>query len=137
VVLLGLARAISYLFMDLEVRGRLPAKGRYLIAPRHLSLLDPLVLARILDRHQLESLYWAGWTGMLFSGPVTHWLSRCAGQTLNKKNCPGRAGDGQSNCKGCGRPFSLPCVSRVSFQASWTLHGRHTFTVHCPNGRRR
>ncbi|XKH60042.1 AMP-binding protein [Halomonas sediminis] len=78
VVLLGLARAISYLFMDLEVRGRLPAKGRYLIAPRHLSLLDPLVLARILDRDQLESLYWAGWTGMLFSGPVTHWLSRCA-----------------------------------------------------------
>ncbi|WP_075880137.1 AMP-binding protein [Vreelandella massiliensis] len=76
--LLGVTRGAAYLFADLKVEGRLPTEGPYLLAPRHLSVLDPLVLTRILDRDQLESLYWAGWTGMLFSGRVTHWLSRCA-----------------------------------------------------------
>lgn len=77
-VLLGVAKVISYLFMDLKVTGKLPEQGQYLIAPRHLSLLDPLLLASIFGHRQLKSIYWAGWTGILFSGPVTSWLSRCS-----------------------------------------------------------
>ena len=78
VVLLGVAKVISYLFMDLKVTGKLPEQGRYLIAPRHLSLLDPVLLASIFGRRQLKSIYWAGWTGILFSGPLMSGLSRCA-----------------------------------------------------------
>jgi long-chain acyl-CoA synthetase len=52
--------------------------GPYLIAPRHLSLLDPPLLTRALSTRQLESLYWTGWTGIMFSGPLTRWFSRTA-----------------------------------------------------------
>lgn len=78
VVLLGVTKVISYLFMDLKVTGKLPEQGQYLIAPRHLSLLDPLLLASTFGRRRLKSIYWAGWTGILFSGPLMSWLSRCA-----------------------------------------------------------
>lgn len=77
-LVLGLARLLSRVVLRIEVEGKFPAEAPCLIAPRHLSVLDPLVLVRILDRHQLQSLYWAGWTGMLFSGPLRRWFSRAA-----------------------------------------------------------
>jgi long-chain acyl-CoA synthetase len=78
VLVLGLVRLLSRLVLRIEVNGKFRAEGPCLIAPRHLSVLDPLVLVRILNRHQLGSLYWAGWTGMLFSGPLRRWFSRAA-----------------------------------------------------------
>lgn len=77
-LMLGLVRAGLRLFLRIEVRGRLPAGSPYLIAPRHLSLLDPLVLLLALGRRQLESLYWSAWTGMLFSSRPRRWFSRIA-----------------------------------------------------------
>jgi long-chain acyl-CoA synthetase len=78
ILVLGIVRLLSRLVLRVEADGQLPTDGPFLIAPRHLSVLDPLVLVRILDRHQLGSLYWAGWTGMLFSGPLRRWFSRAA-----------------------------------------------------------
>jgi long-chain acyl-CoA synthetase len=77
-LLLGLVRLATRLLLRVEIRGRIPANGPYLIAPRHLSALDPLVLIRALSARQLESLYWAGWTGLMFSGRLTRWFSRTA-----------------------------------------------------------
>jgi long-chain acyl-CoA synthetase len=77
-VLVGLVRLATRLLLRVEIRGRIPGNGPYLIAPRHLSALDPLVLIRALSARQLESLYWAGWTGLMFSGRFTRWFSHTA-----------------------------------------------------------
>ncbi|AHE98731.1 AMP-binding protein [Thioalkalivibrio paradoxus] len=76
--LLGPARLLTYLLMRVEVQGRLPDDGPYLIAPRHLSFVDPLALLPALDRQQLESLYWAGLEAYLFSNRVSRAFSRTA-----------------------------------------------------------
>ena len=78
-VLLGITRLVSRLVMRVEVEGRFPDKGHpYVVAPRHASVLDPLALLRGLRRDQLESMYWAGWTGLLFSNPASRAFSRTA-----------------------------------------------------------
>ena len=76
-VLLALARLITWMWR-IKVRGRFPDNGPFLIAPRHLSMIDPLVVMRGLSRRQLQSLYWAGWTGYFFSNPVARAFSRAA-----------------------------------------------------------
>lgn len=76
--LLGCARLIGRLVLRVEVSGSIPPGGPYLIAPRHLSAIDPLLLLRVLSRRRLESLYWAGWTGLLFAGRLSRWFSRIA-----------------------------------------------------------
>ncbi len=77
-VLLSLARLATRLLLKVEIRGRFPEGGPYLIAPRHLSALDSVVLTRVLTTRQLESLYWAGWTGLMFSGRLSRWFSGVA-----------------------------------------------------------
>ncbi|CAM3303376.1 AMP-binding protein [Halomonas lysinitropha] len=74
----GLARLISRGLLRVSVSGQWPDRMPCVIAPRHLSVLDPLVLLQIMDRCQAESLYWAGWTGMLFTGRVRRGFSRIA-----------------------------------------------------------
>ncbi|MDX1541698.1 MAG: AMP-binding protein, partial [Geminicoccaceae bacterium] len=59
-----------------EGRDRLPDAGPYLIAPNHASYLDPFVLAAALSWSDLQKIYWAGWTGVLFRGPLTRLFSR-------------------------------------------------------------
>lgn len=76
--LLAMVRSMTRLFLKIEVKGRFPDNGPFVIAPRHLSVLDPLVLLQSLSRKQLESMYWAGWTGLLFTNPLTRWFSRTA-----------------------------------------------------------
>ncbi|WP_440995853.1 AMP-binding protein [Arhodomonas sp. SL1] len=78
-LLLGIARLLGRLVMRVEVHGRLPDGGPYLIAPRHLSLMDPLALLPTLSHQQLESLYWAGLESYLFSNRLTRGFSRTAG----------------------------------------------------------
>ena len=78
-LIFGLVRIFLSTWVRVEVRGRLPGSGPFLIAPRHLSALDPLALTQAMDLRQLQSLRWAGWTGLLFRGPFGRWFSRAAG----------------------------------------------------------
>ena len=77
-VLLALNRALMYGLFRLKVEGRehLPADGPYLLAPNHASYLDPFAVGAALPWPRLERLYWAGWTGLLFRGPLTRLFSR-------------------------------------------------------------
>ena len=55
---------------------RLPDAGPFIMAPNHTSYLDSLALAAVLSWPQLKSTYWAGWTGVLFRGPIGRLFSR-------------------------------------------------------------
>ena len=72
----GVSRLATHSLLRISVSGSLPPGGPFVIAPRHLSVLDPLVLVHVLDRQQLKSLYWSGWTGLMHAGFVTRWFSR-------------------------------------------------------------
>ena len=71
-VLFGLNRLLMRGLFRVRVEGleHLPAEGPYLLAPNHASYLDPFALAAALPWPQLQRLYWAGWTGLLFRGPL-------------------------------------------------------------------
>lgn len=56
----------------------LPPSGPCLICPNHASYLDPFVLAAALPYHRLRRTWWAGWTGILFAGPLRRGFSRMA-----------------------------------------------------------
>jgi len=77
-LLYGLNRAIMRGLFRLRVEGaeQLPAHGPYLIAPNHMSYLDPFAIAAALPWDRLRQVYWAGWTGLLFRGPLTRLFSR-------------------------------------------------------------
>ncbi|MCC5861686.1 MAG: AMP-binding protein [Gammaproteobacteria bacterium] len=83
--LLGVAHRLLQAFcrwrFTLRVEGaaNLPGTGPYLLAPRHLSALDPLVVAAALSREDALALRWAGWTGILFRGRLRRGASRLAG----------------------------------------------------------
>lgn len=57
-------------------RGNLPDEGPFVLAPNHLSSLDPLAVAAVLDKQQRHNTYWGGWTGIAFRNPVTRFFSR-------------------------------------------------------------
>ncbi len=63
----------------LEVSGleNLPA-GQFVLAPNHLSVLDPFAIAAVLPVDMLERTCWAGWTGIAFGNPLTRFFSRVA-----------------------------------------------------------
>ncbi len=79
-VLFALNRLLMRGLFRLRVEGRehLPAQGPYLLAPNHASYLDPFAIAAALSWSELRRLYWAGWTGLLFRGPLTRLFSRAA-----------------------------------------------------------
>jgi long-chain acyl-CoA synthetase len=56
----------------------LPSQGPLLIAPNHLSFLDPFALIAVLPWRVLRHTYWAAWTGHMFSGPIRRLGSRLA-----------------------------------------------------------
>ena len=56
----------------------LPEGGPFLITPNHVSFLDPFAVAAVLSWRQLQQHYWAGWSGILFQGPLTRAFSRAA-----------------------------------------------------------
>jgi long-chain acyl-CoA synthetase len=78
--LFALNRLVMRGLFRLRVDGRehLPAHGPYLLAPNHASYLDPFAIAAALSWSELRRLYWAGWTGLLFRGPLTRLFSRAA-----------------------------------------------------------
>jgi len=76
--LLVLVRVVARLLMRVEVSGQFPREHPFLVAPRHLSFVDPLALTVALSREQLESLYWAGLTAYMFSTRAGRMFSRSA-----------------------------------------------------------
>ena len=79
-LVLALNWLVMRAFFRLQVKsvGRFPGKGPYVIAPNHVSMLDPLVVAAAVPFRSLRHTYWAGWTGTMFAGPATRLLSRIA-----------------------------------------------------------
>ena len=77
-VLAAFNRVAMRALFRLRVRGveNLPAEGPFVLAPNHASYLDPFALAAALSTEQLERLYWAGWTGVVFGGPVRRAFAR-------------------------------------------------------------
>lgn len=73
-------RAIMHLLFQVRIDGveRLPRTGPLVIAPNHTSYLDPLAVAAALPLALLPNTYYAGWTGMMFKGPVGRLFSRIA-----------------------------------------------------------
>lgn len=57
----------------------LPGDGRpFLLAPNHLSYLDPFVLAAALGAGRMRETFWAGWTGAVFDTALKRRLARLA-----------------------------------------------------------
>ena len=79
-VLFALNRLIMRLVFRVRVEGleHIPEGGRYLLAPNHASYLDPFAIGAVLPWSRQQRLYWAGWTGLLFRGPLTRLFSRAA-----------------------------------------------------------
>ena len=79
-VLFGLNRVVMRSLFRLRVEGaeRVPDSGAYLVTPNHASYLDPFAIAAALSWRELQSVYWAGWTGLLFRGPITKLFSRAS-----------------------------------------------------------
>jgi long-chain acyl-CoA synthetase len=74
----GLARWSMRRFFHLRASGleHLPREGPCILAPNHLSALDPVAILAILDREQRVRSCWGGWTGLLFHRPWTRLASR-------------------------------------------------------------
>ena len=65
------------LLFRFKVTGRENVAGdeAHLIAPNHASYLDPPALAAALPWRRLRRTYWAGWVGVLYTGPITRFVS--------------------------------------------------------------
>jgi long-chain acyl-CoA synthetase len=77
--LLALNRGLMRAVYRLEVIGRdtLPsAEESFVIAPNHASYLDPPAVGAALPPQYLRNVYWAGWVGKLYAGPLSRLLSR-------------------------------------------------------------
>ncbi len=74
-----LNRGLVRTWLSPEARnvGAVP-EGVCVLAPNHLSYLDPFVLASVLDYERMKDLSWAAWTGQAFANPLTRLLSRLA-----------------------------------------------------------
>jgi long-chain acyl-CoA synthetase len=77
-VLFAIVRLVMRTAFRLTVDGveRLPAEGPIVITPNHASYLDPLAVAAALPWRRLRKTYWAGWVGVLYTGPLRRFVSR-------------------------------------------------------------
>jgi long-chain acyl-CoA synthetase len=76
----ALDRALARRIFRLRVEGteHLPEEGPFVIAPNHISFLDPFAVAAALDYPRLRHTYWAGRVGAAFGNPLTRRISRLA-----------------------------------------------------------
>ncbi|MPY69040.1 MAG: AMP-binding protein [Alphaproteobacteria bacterium] len=72
--------AVMRRLFRLRVQGleNLPDSAPFVLAPNHASYLDPFALAAALGTRRLDGLCWAGWTGVVFTGPVRRAFARVA-----------------------------------------------------------
>jgi long-chain acyl-CoA synthetase len=79
-IIFGLNRTVMRWLFGLRVKGaeHLPESGSFVIAPNHVSYIDPFAIAAALDFRRMQQTYWAGWTGVAFSNPLTRFFSRLA-----------------------------------------------------------
>ncbi len=75
-IIYGIIRLPARLFLPVKISGRLPENVPVILAPNHQSALDPLVIITAMDRDKLKFFYWAGFSGLFFTNPLTRWLSR-------------------------------------------------------------
>ena len=71
-------RILVRILFRISVEGldKLPPIGAFVIAPNHASYLDPVVLATVLGWPRARRSYFAGWTGLMFKGPLSRMFSR-------------------------------------------------------------
>src|SRR5262249_20083130 len=74
----GLVRPLMRLLFGVKVAGleHLAGDAPLVFAPNHASYLDPLAVAAALPWSRLRRTYWAGWVGVLYTGPITRFVSR-------------------------------------------------------------
>jgi long-chain acyl-CoA synthetase len=74
----GIVRPLMRLLFGVKVAGLENVAGDtpLVIVPNHASYLDPLALAAALPWRRLRRTYWAGWVGVLYTGPITRFVSR-------------------------------------------------------------
>ncbi|MFP4422420.1 MAG: AMP-binding protein [Desulfococcaceae bacterium] len=79
-LLLGLDRCVMRGLFGLRVRGRdrLPESGPFIVAPNHVSYLDPFAVGAALGYPVLERVYWAGFSGIMLRNPFFRYFSRLA-----------------------------------------------------------
>ena len=73
----ALVRPLMRILFGVKVAGleNLAGDEALVIAPNHASYLDPLALAAALPWRRLRRTYWAGWVGVLYTGPITRFVS--------------------------------------------------------------
>ncbi len=74
-----LIRLTLRLLFRLRVEGleRLPP-GQFVLAPNHVSYLDPLVVGAALPWRLVRRTDWGGWTGVMFTNPLMRAFARLA-----------------------------------------------------------
>jgi long-chain acyl-CoA synthetase len=72
----GMARGLFRL--RVEGMEHLPEEGPFVIAPNHVSYLDPFAIAAALSYRRLRQTYWGGWAGAAFGNPLFRLVSRLA-----------------------------------------------------------
>lgn len=79
-VLFGLNRFLLRSLFKLRVTGleRIPDRGPFIIAPNHISDLDPLMIAAALPMRTLRQTYWAADVVRVFSNAVNRFFCRVA-----------------------------------------------------------
>lgn len=79
-VLFGFNRLLLRTIFKLRVTGleRLPNQGAFIIAPNHISDLDPLMIAAALPSRTLRRTYWAADVVRVFSNSVSRFFCRVA-----------------------------------------------------------
>jgi long-chain acyl-CoA synthetase len=73
-----LNKAMMRTFFRLQVKrlDRLPADDQFVLAPNHVSFLDPFVIAAALPFKVLHRTYFAAWTGVAFRNFLFRFISR-------------------------------------------------------------
>src|SRR5438093_2661721 len=77
-LLYAVNQALMRLLFRVRAEGleNLPENRQWVLTSNHISYLDPFALAAVLGWKHLRNTYWAGWTGVAFTNPVSRFLSR-------------------------------------------------------------
>lgn len=77
-LLFGVNRLLMQCLFRLQVEGQehIPRQGQFVLAPNHVSYLDPFAIAAALHYSQLRQTYWGGWTGVVASNPINRFFVR-------------------------------------------------------------